>query len=424
MGESESTAHGSLFSNLASARWINGLREDYEKIFVEKWSPYLGAALLVTSAAVLMLSGIFWGVFGGIKLWGDWFNKFIGLGSVLGIEETPESPLMNRISLMNITLVLGAFTAALLSRQFRVARSPVKEYFGGAFGGILMGIGASLAGGCTTGGFFTPLMFSSPAGWAMWVGLLAGAFIGLKLLLWTVEHIPWGMTAPALPSESHLKQYYPLFGFIALAFILVWASAWFLSDNERLVSRGIVVFGGFALGFTLHRSRFCFARVFREPFMTGDGTMTKAMIFALALGIPIGSLLLQHKTVDPFLAIPVTFWKGSLLGGLIFGIGMIFAGGCASGSLWRMGEGHLKLWVAMFFFAWTGSVFNAIAKHWNVFTREINENMIETTKVGFSAYMPDLFGGWGWTYLLSFSILIVWYLLVRYNESTEKFTVV
>ena len=81
-----------------------------------------------------------------------------------------------------ITLVIGAFAAALMSRQFRISRPPRLEYVWGAVGGALMGIGASLAGGCTTGGFFTPLMFASPAGWAMWAGLLAGAYLGLKLL--------------------------------------------------------------------------------------------------------------------------------------------------------------------------------------------------------------------------------------------------
>ena len=47
----------------------------------------------------------------------------------------------------------------------------------------------------------------------------------------------------------------------------------------------------------------------------------------------------------------------------------------------------------------------------------------EKTAVGFQAYLPDMVGGWGWTFLISGTILLVWYLLVRYNESTEKFTV-
>ena len=56
-----------------------------------------------------MISGLFWGVFGGLKLWGDWFNSAIGLGALLALPEQLDSPLMHRMSLMNITLLIGAF---------------------------------------------------------------------------------------------------------------------------------------------------------------------------------------------------------------------------------------------------------------------------------------------------------------------------
>lgn len=187
-----------------------------------------------------MTSGLFWGVFGGLKLWGNWFNELIGLGPALGISSDLDSPLMHRISIMNITLVIGAFSAALLAGHFRLNRPPPQEYLMAAFGGIMMGMGAILAGGCTTGGFFTPLMFSSPAGWAMWAGLLAGAFIGLKLLLWAMEHIQWGTKAPVVTGESRLKPYYPLFGFLTLILLLIWAESWFQSDNAKLASRAII----------------------------------------------------------------------------------------------------------------------------------------------------------------------------------------
>lgn len=419
---SNMTTHHGFFLHLPSMDWAKGLREDYQRVFIDEWSPYLGAILLVIVAAVLMASGLFWGVFGGLKLWGDWFNNAIGLGQVLGLKSELENPLIHRISLMNITLVLGAFAAALLAGQFRINRPPKLEYVTGAFGGALMGIGAALAGGCTTGGFFTPLTFASPAGWAMWAGLLAGAFVGLKALLWVMEHISWGGTAPEV-KVSPLRRYSPIAGVAVLSLILLWAGEWFTSDDARFASRGIIILSGFALGFILHRSRFCFSRVFREPFMTGEGTMTKAMILALALSIPVGSLLLQKQTVDPYLAIPATFWLGSVLGGLIFGFGMIFAGGCASGSLWRVGEGHLKLVVAVFFFSWSGSLFSAITRRWDLLTREMNLDLIEVSKVGQQVFLPDLFGGWSWVYVLSFAILGIWYLLVRYNEATGKFTV-
>ncbi len=402
------------------------LKADLKSIFVDEWSPYFGAALLIIIMAILMGSGLFWGVFSGVKLWGDYFNNLIGLGPLLGVKPELESPLMHRISLMDITLVLGAFTAALLSQQFRISRPPKLEYVWGALGGTLMGIGATFAGGCTTGGFFIPLTFSSPSGWIMWAGLLVGAIIGLKLLLWTMETITWGTTAPAI-KPARFKGLFPWIGALVLVGILIWAVRWWGSDNKLEVQRAILVLAGFAIGFVLHRSRFCFSRVFREPFMTGEGEMTKAMILALVLGIPVAAVLITKGTVDPYIPVPSRFWLGSLIGGLVFGIGMIFAGGCASGSLWRVGEGHLKLVVAVFFFGWSGSITGGILGKLGLTTGEYDldfmDGVAEVTPLGFQAFMPDLFGSWGWPMLISFGLLLIWYLFVRYNESTNKFTV-
>ena len=406
--------------------WLQGFSQDYKAVFIEPWSAYTGAVLLVIIMAVLMGSGLFWGVFGGIKLWGDYLNNAIGLGTVLGIKDQLESPLMHRISLTNITLVLGAFSAALLSRQFHLNRPPPLEYIWAALGGTLMGIGATLAGGCTTGGFFVPLTFSSAAGWAMWAGLLVGAVIGLKLLLWTMEYITWGCR-PAAMWPAHLKKWYPWFGALVAAFILLWAINWWNSGEDKKVVRALLVIAGFGIGFVLHRSRFCFSRVFREPFMTAEGEMTKAMIVAIALGAPVGAALISYGTIDPYLAIPSRFWLGSMLGGLVFGIGMVFAGGCASGSLWRVGEGHLKLVVAVIFFAWSGSTFGAILGGFGVLTPDFDidflDGIAEITGLGFQAFMPQLLGSWEYSLVLTYALLIIWYIFIRYNESTSKFTV-
>ncbi|BAN34987.1 hypothetical protein SCD_n01153 [Sulfuricella denitrificans skB26] len=406
--------------------WLAGFKADYETIFVEDWSPYLGGILLVLVIIGLMINGLFWGVFGGVKFWGDWFNNLIGLGPLLGVPQELDSFLMHRMSLMNIMLVLGAFCAALLSRQFLPRRPPKLEYIWAALGGCLLGIGAALAGGCTTGGFFNPILHASPAGWAMWAGLLLGAAIGLKLLMWTLENIEWGMVAPPpIRLPEGVLRIYPLLGLAVVVGVLFWATQWYGSSNTQLAARAVIVLAGFAIGFIMHRSRLCFARSFREPFMTAEGDMTKAVILALTIGMVVSSLLFQKKIIDPYVAIPATFWIGSLLGGLIFGIGMIFAGGCASGSLWRMGEGHAKLWVTIFFFSWSGSIASALLKKFKITSiDESNVESFEKTAVGFQAYLPDMLGGWGWTYLISGSILLVWYLLVRYNESTEKFTVI
>jgi uncharacterized membrane protein YedE/YeeE len=403
----------------------SGLKSDYEAVLVEPWSPYVGAVLLLLAVFALMLSGLFWGVFGGLRLWGDWFNQAIGLGGVLGLPQELDSPLMHRLSLSDITLVLGAFSAALLSRQFRFNRPPVLEFVWGALGGSLMGVGAVLAGGCTVGGFFIPTLHASPAGLVMLAGLMIGAAMGLKLLMWTLEHITWGMQAPAVkPLSPRVLAAYPWIGLAVIAGILWWATRWYASEDSRIASRAIIVLAGFAIGFIMHRSRFCMARAIREPFMTAEGDMTKAVILALAVGIPVASLIFQAKLLDPYVAIPSRFWLGSLLGGVVFGLGMVFAGGCGSGSLWRVGEGHLKLWLAVFFFAWVGSTASALFHQAGWTVAEMNLDLLEESKLGIQAFFPTLLGGWGWTYLVTGAFLLVWYLLVRYNESTEKFTVV
>ena len=78
---------------------------------------------MVLPILLLMVKGTFWGVFGGLRLWGDWFNNAIGLGPLLNIKANLESPLLHRMFLMNIVLVLGALAAALMSRQFSIYRA-------------------------------------------------------------------------------------------------------------------------------------------------------------------------------------------------------------------------------------------------------------------------------------------------------------
>jgi uncharacterized protein len=402
-----------------------GFKADFHSIFVEEWPPYIGAVLLVFVIIALMASKLWWGIFGGFKLWGDWLNSAIGLSGPLGIAP-PDSPLMHHMSLMNITLVIGAFAAALISRQFLINRPPLLEYVTAAFGGTLMGLGAVLAGGCTTGGFFTPVLHSSLSGWVMCLGLIFGALIGVKMLFWVLENVTWGMKAPKMISiPQKVQSIYPLLGVIVLVAIIYWATQWYYSSDTSLNVRAIVIVAGFAMGFIMHRSRLCFARAFREPFVTGEATMTKAIMLGILVAVPMAAILFKGKVLDPYLAIPPRFWIGSLLGGLVFGIGMIFAGGCASGSLWRMGEGHVKLWMAGLFFAWTGSIFYGLLKKANLIVSEPNlTTMLDETRLGVQSYLPADFGSWGIAFAIAAVFLLVWYILLRYNESTGKFTVV
>jgi uncharacterized membrane protein YedE/YeeE len=109
---------------------------------------------------------------------------------------------------------------------------------------------------------------------------------------------------------------------------------------------------GLAFGLVLQRGRFCFASAFRDLFLLGHGRNMKGVLFGLAIA-SVGFAIVMARQV-PFLdsgflpptanVLPVGVH--TVLGALLFGVGMVVAGGCVSGSLYRMGEGYVASWVA------------------------------------------------------------------------------
>ncbi len=109
---------------------------------------------------------------------------------------------------------------------------------------------------------------------------------------------------------------------------------------------------GLGFGFVLQRGRFCFASAFRDLFLLGHGRNMKGVLFGLAVASVGFGLVMSRQVPMPFLGInPPTanvlpLGAHTVLGGVLFGLGMVLAGGCVSGSIYRMGEGYLASWVA------------------------------------------------------------------------------
>lgn len=96
---------------------------------------------------------------------------------------------------------------------------------------------------------------------------------------------------------------------------------------------------GMAAGFVMHRADFCITGIFRDLFLFGRRTMLYALVLLMTTLVPFYELTrLLGLTRYPFpLFGPPSF--SNLLGGLLFGIGMVLAGGCVVGSLYRLGSG-------------------------------------------------------------------------------------
>lgn len=122
---------------------------------------------------------------------------------------------------------------------------------------------------------------------------------------------------------------------------------------------------GVGLGFVLFQSSFGFAGSFRAVLERGDASGFKAQAIALAVAsvvffplLGMGEML--GLRLGGFGAgIGVAF----VLGAVLFGVGMQIGGGCASGTLFALGGGNLRLAMTLGFFI-IGSAVGAATLHW------------------------------------------------------------
>jgi uncharacterized membrane protein YedE/YeeE len=385
----------------------------YKALCQDEWNA-MTTGMIVAFLSVLIMAWMRpWGAVGAIRNWGEWILYGLGLFDVFTFlgDEAPSSPLINSGSVIGIGFVAGAFLSANLGNQFAIRIPPFLEMVKAIVAGILMGVGSSLAGGCNVGGMYNAIGNLAANGFGMWAGLVIGAVIGLKYTYWEMENISWGSGgAKTIEFPFGLK--------IVLAIItiigLVWGAYTYtdIDAYDGLLSGILIISAG--LGYAMQRGRWCMIQGFREPHMTGDCTLAKSVALSIFL-VAIGVAVLKYtelRAIEHY--VRGTFGWGALVGGAIFGFGAIIAGGCGSGSLWRVGEGQVKLWIVVPFFG----IANALMDGW------FKEMDFEAKgKLGSWVYLPDTFLGYGGTLALIALVMVAWYLIVQWNEDTNKLIV-
>lgn len=118
---------------------------------------------------------------------------------------------------------------------------------------------------------------------------------------------------------------------------------WFMVFSGTLV--------GMAFGYGLQRGRFCVNTAFRDILLIKDSTLFRAWVTGVLVQM-IGVHLLASLGVLKLNMAPY-FWVATIVGGFVFGVGMVVAGGCASGICYRTGEGMMGAMLALFGFAAT-----------------------------------------------------------------------
>lgn len=105
---------------------------------------------------------------------------------------------------------------------------------------------------------------------------------------------------------------------------------------------------GLMAGFIMHRADFCLVRAFRDLFLFRDGFMLRQLVLATTLSLVLFELAQRGGMIGAF---PFPMMGAAspthILGGALFGIGMVLAGGCVVGTLYRAGSGSLLAWLAI-----------------------------------------------------------------------------
>jgi uncharacterized protein len=194
-------------------------------------------------------------------------------------------------------------------------------------------------------------------------------------------------------------------GYTITALVVVVAVGMYLAQIKSLIS--IMWFIGVTLGVVLQKTRFCFTAAARDPVLTGSTTLTRAVLIAFAVAT-VGFAALQFTNIlrgGPIIGNVRPVGLHTAIGAFMFGIGMVISGGCASGTLMRMGEGFIMQWITMITFI-IGSVLGAINFDW------WSENFFNAAP---KIYLPETLG-WAGGFFGQLALLAVLYVIATWYE--------
>lgn len=105
---------------------------------------------------------------------------------------------------------------------------------------------------------------------------------------------------------------------------------------------------GLAAGFVMYRADFCVTACFRDVFLFRDFFLMRQLLLLVVVSMALFEAGRQAGVLGnypfPLLGPPSL---GNLIGGFVFGIGMVMAGGCVCGSLYKLGAGSVASLLAV-----------------------------------------------------------------------------
>ncbi|MCD5362740.1 selenium metabolism membrane protein YedE/FdhT [Chromobacterium aquaticum] len=313
---------------------------------VRFWAPVPAViAAGVLSAYYFGITGTFWAVTGEFTRWGGHALQLFGFHpetwgyfKVIHLEGTP----LDRVDgMMIIGMFAGCLSAALWANNVKLRMPHHRVRIAQAvLGGLIAGFGARLAMGCNLAAFFTGIPQFSLHAWLFALATAAGSWFGARVTMLPVFRIPVKLQKVSAPQplqqrEDQARRRFRLGMLIFVAFTL-----WALARTFSMPKLGLAALFGLAFGLIIERAQVCFTSAFRDLWLTGRTQMAKAIIAGMAVSV-IGVYSYVQLGVPPKI-----LWAGpnAVIGGVLFGFGIVLAGGCETGWMYRAVEGQVHYW--------------------------------------------------------------------------------
>lgn len=326
-----------------------------ERFLVKFWSPIPAVlALGVLAAYYFGLTGTYWAVTGEFTRWGGHILNLIGVDTsdwgyykIIGLQGTP----LDRIDgVMIIGMFAGALAAALMANniKFRLPQSNIR-IIQALIGGAIAGFGARIGMGCNLASFFTGIPQFSLHAWFFTIMTLVGVWCGTKIIFLPIfrSKIALQKVSAQKSIEEVQKRTSFLFklGLVVLLAIALWIAYLMafgkIPEGKRIPVLGIAMLCGVGFGFIIARAQVCFTSAFRDLFITGRGYMARAVIFGMMVStLGVFSYIMLGLPPKIMWAAP-----NAIIGGFLFGLGIVIAGGCECGWMYRAVEGQVHYWI-------------------------------------------------------------------------------
>ncbi|MEL4341619.1 selenium metabolism membrane protein YedE/FdhT [Shewanella xiamenensis] len=377
-----------------------------QQYLIRFWAPMPAViAAGILSTYYFGLTGTFWAVTGEFTRWGGHLLQLVGANpetwgyfKVIGLQGSP----LDRIDgMMIIGMFGGCIAAALWANNVKLRMPQSRIRIAQAFiGGIIAGFGARLAMGCNLAAFFTGIPQFSLHAWFFALATAAGSYFGARFTLLPMFRIPVKLkkvdkASSVKQDENQARRRFRI-GMLVFAAIIGWG----LLTMFNAPKLGIAMLCGVGFGLLIERAQICFTSAFRDMWITGRTHMAKAIILGMAVSA-IGIYSYVQLGVPPKI-----MWAGpnAVIGGLLFGFGIVLAGGCETGWMYRAVEGQVHFW-----WVGLGNVLGStlLAYYWDDLAQPLATNW---DKVNLLTSFGDK-GGLLVTYLLlalSFAAMLLW----------------